>query len=97
MWLQGYVDDLISYVKKKKDSWSRRDERDANFGASLAVDVVKTLSGGDCPKEACEGKPHGEPEWLRLKWGIAIAARALDVCSARVNTYCGDMVSQRRR
>lgn len=89
---------MIDYIEEKRDRWSAHDsDEGTEFGASLAVEVVQTLRGGDRPNVAQRETPDGEPEWLKLKWGIAIAARALDACSASANGYGGDMVRRRRR
>ena len=95
--LQDLVDFLIDYIKEKRDRWSAHDnDEGTEFGASLAVEVVQTLRGGDRSNVGPGETPDIEPEWLKLKWGIAIAARALDVCSASGNSYGGDMVRKRR-
>lgn len=92
--LQGYVRDFIIYVRTQQNNWSGRDDSDTAFGASLAVDVVKTLQGNVAEAAATEENSDVEPMWLKLKWGIAIAARALDVWSARTNNCSLDMVSE---
>ena len=64
-----------------------------SHGVSLALDVVRTLRGPR--KVGCDLgiEDGGEPLWLHLKWGIALAARALDVRSAPANLPVADMVS----
>lgn len=95
--LQRYVQDLISFVRTQQNSWSGREDSDTDFGVSLAVDVITTLQGKDTQAGAKAGKSNGEPMWLKLKWGMAVASRALDVWSARVNNCTVDMVNERSR
>lgn len=93
---QRYTGYLISYVDGLKASWGRIDAAGATaHGISLAVDVVQTFLGplrADYNPDQEEGD---EPLWRRLKWGTAIAARALDVWSARSDLSPNDMVSGR--
>lgn len=81
---------FISYVRELQGAWHGRDAGDSAFGVSLAVGVVTTLlgppevDGGMDEKERLEGEEEEgqEPQWLQLKWGVAVVSRAFDVWSA---------------
>ena len=85
---------MVSYVDALKSKWRGvPTHQKLAHGVSLALDVVRTLRGPS--KVGCGlGIEDGsEPLWLQLKWGIALAARALDVRSAPANLPVADMVS----
>lgn len=86
---QRYTDRFIAYVDELKLTW---DNQEPEHGISLAVSVVRELRGpskAGCGRDQEKGR---EPAWLELKWGIALAARALDVKTAPTNLPSADMV-----
>lgn len=66
------------------DAWEQRSAAHliTEFGVSLAVGVVRTLRGLSESGRRLGGPQGGEPLWRRLKWGMILAARALDVRAA---------------
>eukprot|EP00904_Undaria_pinnatifida_P011040 jgi/Undpi1/7066/HiC_scaffold_21.g09540.m1 len=74
-----YVDELVTYLKTLADDWIGHAAYDTAYGAFLAVNVVKTFMGENYPGYTIDHDSNEEPLWLRLKWGVAIASRALDV------------------
>lgn len=87
---QIHVTTFVGYVRELEEAWHGRDADDPAFGVSLAVGVVTTLlgppevSGAMDEKEALE-RPEEEgldPQWLQLKWGVAVVSRAFDVWAA---------------
>lgn len=89
-YLQRYTDRFVTYVDELKLTWDRPEPE---HGISLAVRVVRDLRGpskAGCGRAQEEG---GEPAWLQLKWGIALAARAFDVTTAPTSLPVADMVS----
>ena len=74
-------------------SWAGYASFDTTRGAYLAVKVIETFLGDRHPGYACTEKNDEDPTWLKLKWGVAIASRALDWSSCR-NGFDGGLVSQ---
>eukprot|EP00904_Undaria_pinnatifida_P008460 jgi/Undpi1/4744/HiC_scaffold_18.g08097.m1 len=81
---KSYVADLVSYAEGLKRDWRKQPAgvSTAEFGTSLAVGVVRTLRGLSRDGSLIEGVGGADPLWLKLKWGMATAARALDVFAA---------------
>ncbi|CAM9189562.1 unnamed protein product [Laminaria digitata] len=81
---RGYIADLVSYAEGLVGAWEKRPaaQSTTEFGISLAVGVVRTLRGRSKSGSLIQGKRGGKPLWLKLKWGMTIAARALDVFAA---------------
>ena len=97
--LQRYTRDFFFYIEELQAKWIGVPAADeAKHGTSLAVDIVRTLLGpGDKGyREGEEEKKGQDPLWRRLKWGVAIAARALDVWSAPPDLSDKNMVSGQR-
>lgn len=88
--LQRYTDRFIAYVDELKLTW---DDPEPEHGISLAVSVVRELRGPSKAGRGLDQEDGREPAWLELKWGIALAARALDVKTAPKNLPAADMVS----
>lgn len=85
--VQGYVDTFLGYIDGLMDKWSGRDA-DESFGINLAVAVVRQLRGPstvNVTEMRHNVELGGEPEWLRLKWGLVIVSRGLDVLEAQTN------------
>ena len=82
--LQSYIGDLVSYAEELVGAWEHRPaaQLTTEFGVSLAIDVVHTLRGLSESGRLVENPQGGEPLWRKLKWGMTIAARALDVYAA---------------
>lgn len=78
---------MVSYAEELLGAWEQRPaaQLTTDFGVSLAVGVVRTLGGLSESGCRLEGPQGGEPLWRRLKWGMTIAARALDVSAAPGN------------
>lgn len=77
--LQIYVDELVTYLKTLANDWIGHAAYDTAYGAFLAVNVVKTFMGENYAGYTIDHDGNKDPLWLRLKWGVAIASRALDV------------------
>ena len=92
--LQGYVEDLVTYVKTLKASWKDYPDYDTTRSAFLVVEVVKMFSGDEYVGCVGTEKTGGGPTWLKLKWGVAIASRTLDAWTAAKNGFQVDMVRQ---
>ena len=92
--LQSYIGDLVSYAEELVGAWEHRPaaQLTTEFGVSLAIDVVHTLRGLSESGRLVENPQGGEPLWRKLKWGMTIAARALDVYAAP-EIDKGDLVS----
>ena len=91
---QEYVDVLVTYVKELHTRWAGHAEYDNTRGACLAVEVITMFWGDRCPSYVdTTGKVGGDPAWLKLKWGVAIASRALDAWTAAKNNLQVDAVS----
>ena len=85
---------MVSYVDALKSKWRGvPTHQKLAHGVSLALDVVRTLLGPSKVESGLGIEDGSEPLWLQLKWGIALAARALDVRSAPANLPVADMVS----
>ena len=85
----------MAYLNTFADDWIGHAACDTAYGASLAVDVVKTFMGKNFTGYAIGDDDDEEPLWLRLKWGVAIASRALDVWTSC--RHRNDDASVRRR
>ena len=90
---QWYVSYLLAYRTSLRVSWVGYASFDTTRGAYLAVKVIETFLGDRHPGYACTEKNDEDPTWLKLKWGVAIASRALDWSSCR-NGFDGGLVSQ---
>ena len=91
--LQKYTDSLVCYIDKLITWGGLQAGQGDAYGTSLAVRVVQALLGPEKAGNRRRQKKGGEPLWLRLKWGIAIASRAFDVWSAPSSLPNVDMVS----
>eukprot|EP00904_Undaria_pinnatifida_P008442 jgi/Undpi1/4728/HiC_scaffold_18.g08081.m1 len=81
---KSYVADLVSYAEGLERDWRNQPAgvSTAEFGTSLAVGVVRTLGGLSRDGSLIEGVGGADPLWLKLRWGMATAARTLDVFAA---------------
>ena len=91
---QGYVDNLVEYIRQLSSSWVGHAEYDTTCGARLGVEVITTFWGDRCPSYVGPNSKDGDdPTWLKLKWGVAIASRSLDAWTAAKNNFSVDAVS----
>ncbi|CAM9450533.1 unnamed protein product, partial [Laminaria digitata] len=94
----GYIADLVSYAEGLVGAWEKRPaaQPTTEFGVSMAVGVVRTLRGRSKKGgPLIEGARGDKPLWLKLKWGMVIAARALDVFAASRDMDEADLVKLR--
>lgn len=86
---------MLAYITALRVLWIGYASCDTARGACLAVNVIKTFMGDGCPEFAFTENKVGYPIWLKLKWGVAIASRALDVWTSCRNGFNGDLVSRK--
>lgn len=89
---------LLALVNSAEAEWKGRRVDDQAHGMKLAVSVVRILMGPsivDVPEMRRGVELGNEPDWLRLKWGLVIASRSLDVLEAQSMGLEGEaLVSQ---
>lgn len=87
----------MAYITELRETWNGHTEHDSSRGAHLALEVVKVFWGDLCTGYRGTEKEGEDPVWLKLKWGVAIASRALDAWTAASNGFEVDMVRHQRR
>lgn len=89
---------FLGFVRDQRAAWKTPDASPDVFGFKMAARVVRVFANDPVTKEEVvdAAQSSGEELWLKLKWGMALVGRAIDLSWACDNSYSGETVSPQR-
>ncbi|CAM9182939.1 unnamed protein product, partial [Pylaiella littoralis] len=77
--LMQYVNEFVEFVVDLSRQWPESEA--SSHGFELAVRIVKMLAELSSPPAGAQAaaETEDEPRWLKIKWGMALAGRAIDL------------------